>query len=240
MKNGFKTAIGAVLGVVTWQSAYAADLPVKAPPPAVVAPAPTWTGCYIGGNVGATWGGGEINTNVGTASGSSNGASFAGGGQIGCDYQTGQFVFGLRNMFDWSSRSRSFRVPAGAFAGFAGEARNDWIDLLTGRVGWAVQPNWLLYFQGGGAWRESSLHVFNPAGVDVGTADRTRTGWTVGGGTEWRFAPNWSAFVEYDYAEFGSRTVAFTSPVLGTLTASAKSNTQLFLVGVNWRFSGGY
>ena len=133
MKNNLKIAVGAVLGVVTWQSAYAADLPVKAPPPAVMAPAPTWTGCYIGGNVGATWGGGEISTNIATVGGSSNGASFAGGGQIGCDYQTGQFVFGIRNLFDWSSRSRNFVIPAGAFAGFgAGQTTDRFAD----RPGW--------------------------------------------------------------------------------------------------------
>src|ERR1700686_2276308 len=78
--------------------ASAADLPArtytKAP---VAAPAMTynWTGCYIGGNVGAAWAK-PARTRIGLADGtvlpalnfgSANGSSFIGGGQIGCDYQ---------------------------------------------------------------------------------------------------------------------------------------------------------
>src|SRR5436190_1643242 len=46
------TALG---GLALAGPALAADIPVKAPPP-VVAPAFTWTGCYIGGNVGGAAG----------------------------------------------------------------------------------------------------------------------------------------------------------------------------------------
>ena len=74
------------------QLASAADLGRRAPPlaPAYVSPAPPpylWTGCYVGGNVGGAWSNFEI-TDVatgGTVSTSNTG--FAGGGQIGCDYQ---------------------------------------------------------------------------------------------------------------------------------------------------------
>lgn len=66
----------------------------------------TWT-CYIGGNVGGAFGdasasfpGGEVST---------NGSGFAGGGQIGCDYQfTGGWVVDIRNMYDWSSNKQQW------------------------------------------------------------------------------------------------------------------------------------
>src|SRR5712691_4099505 len=90
-------------------AANAADLPAKAPPyaPAYVAPAWSWTGCYIGGNVGGAWGRSNVTAAfVNTAGGfpvtnanisavnalDSPGLSpkgFTGGGQIGCNYQTG-------------------------------------------------------------------------------------------------------------------------------------------------------
>ena len=83
-------AVAAILGLGGWQVASAADLTVRAPAPAAVyAPVYSWTGCYVGGNLGAAWGSGEISSSVGTVSASSPSAHFAGGGQIGCDYQTG-------------------------------------------------------------------------------------------------------------------------------------------------------
>ena len=72
-----------MIGLAASQAS-AADLPRKAP--AYIPPAPppiTWTGCYIGGNIGGVFGDGEDFPFVGF----SNGSGFAGGGQIGCDYQ---------------------------------------------------------------------------------------------------------------------------------------------------------
>ena len=75
----------ATIGLAASQ-AWAADLPRKAPayipPPA---PPLTWTGCYIGGNVGGAFGDASATFTFGEIS--TNGSGFAGGGQIGCDYQ---------------------------------------------------------------------------------------------------------------------------------------------------------
>jgi outer membrane immunogenic protein len=241
MRHVSAFAVAATLGLGAWQAASAADLPRRAPPPmtAVYAPVSSWTGCYIGGNVGAAWGSREIETPVGTFSSSSS-ARLAGGGQIGCDYQTGAWVWGIRNMFDVADATASRTIESGAFTGFTAELKNNWLDLLTGRVGYAVQPNWLFYFQGGAAWRKNSLTLFDPTGTEVGSAHRTRTGWTIGGGTEWKFAPNWSAFVEYNHADFGTNSGTFTDPVLGAVTLSSKSNVDLVLFGLNWRPGGGF
>jgi outer membrane immunogenic protein len=220
-------------------TAVAADLPVKAAPAPMV-PLSTWTGCYIGGNVGGTWGSGDVTVVTGAtvATRSGDNSGFAGGGQIGCDFQSGSFVFGFRNLFDWSDRESSGAFATGALTGYTATLKNNWVDLLTGRIGYSVQPNWLLYFQGGAAWRESSLSLYTPAGVLVGETGRTRSGWTIGVGSEYKFSPNWSAFIEYNYADFGTRTGVFTAPI-GTVSASAKSNVSLLLVGLNWRTNWG-
>jgi outer membrane immunogenic protein len=235
--SAFATA--AILSLGAWQAASAADLPRSAPrAPAVYAPVSSWTGCYIGGNAGAGWGSAELETSVGTISGSSDSARFVGGGQIGCDWQTGAWVFGIRNMFDWADAERSGTVGSGAFTGYSAKLENDWLDLLTGRIGFAVQPNWLLYFQGGAAWRKNSLTAYNPAGVEVVSTSRTRTGWTIGVGSEYKFAPNWSVFVEYNHAEFGSTNGGFNDPVLGPISFSGKSDVDVVLFGLNWRPGG--
>ena len=153
--SSFIAAAGLVVGLS--QAASAADLPRKAP--AYVPPAPpplTWTGCYIGANVGGAWGRFRLEGPFGgSAEQSTNNASFVGGGQIGCDYQfSGGWVIGFRNMFDGTtnSRDRVFNVvdATGALvATGAAELRMRWFDALTGRIGYSWQPNSLLYFQGG-------------------------------------------------------------------------------------------
>jgi outer membrane immunogenic protein len=235
MRSLLTIVAAATLSVGFYQTASAADLPVKAPP-APVAPVTLWTGCYVGGNLGGAWGSGDIAVTNGAVIESRHGSNsgFAIGGQIGCDYQTGAFVFGVRNLTDWSDRESRRVLGLGALAGSTVTLKNNWIDLLTGRVGYAVAPQWLLYFQGGGAWRNSSLDIITPGGLAFGS-DRSRSGWAIGGGAEWRLAPNWSLFLEYNHADFGSRSATFVTVPFGPIVASAKTDADLFLVGVNWR-----
>src|SRR5262245_51541704 len=68
--------------------ALAADLPMPAPPPrapaAFIPPPPpfSWTGIYIGGNVGAAWNRGTVSDAFGNSfTLPSNNAVFTGGGQ---------------------------------------------------------------------------------------------------------------------------------------------------------------
>src|SRR4249919_410394 len=160
--------LAAVIGLAASQAS-AADLPRKAP--AYIPPPPpplTWTGCYIGANVGGAFGDASATFNFGEVS--TNGSGFAGGGQIGCDYQfagTG-WVIGFRDMFDGTSNKRSGTIPAGV-PGIGGDVvnfNNQWFNTLTGRVGYAVAPAWLLYFQGGGAWAHTSTNI-TAAGLQI-------------------------------------------------------------------------
>ncbi len=172
MRKSSLTLLAVAIGLAASQAS-AADLPRKAP--AYVPPAPpplTWTGCYIGANVGGAWGRFRLEGPFGgTAERSTNNASFVGGGQIGCDYQfAGGWVIGFRNMFDGTtnSRDRAFNVVDATgtlVATGAAELRMRWFDALTGRIGYSWQPNSLLYFQGGGVWSrvEADLVVTDTA-----------------------------------------------------------------------------
>ncbi len=221
-------------------SALAADLPQRPAykaPMVVPPPALTWTGCYIGGNIGGAFGHARATDNTTGAEVSGNGSGFAGGGQIGCDYQfSGGFVIGFRNMFDWTSNKKSGTFPANAFGGTSAVANfnNQWFDTLTGRVGYAVMPAWLLYFQGGGAWAHTSTDI-TVGGIQFGQTSNTRTGWTVGGGVEWMFAPHWSAFLEGNYMDFGSKSGSVTTGGF-VFPVSTKATETTVLVGINYRF----
>src|SRR5262249_37573177 len=155
-------------GLTVSQVASAADLG-RAPPPTYVPPAPPpylWTGCYIGGNVGGAWAHVEVNVvTTGENHGGNNGG-FAGGGQIGCDYQLNAWVFGIRNMLDATSLSKSVTF-SGAIPGSA-DTSTHWFDTLTARAGYLVAPNVLLYVQGGAAWTNTKANFFDGTGARVG------------------------------------------------------------------------
>src|SRR6478735_12337324 len=106
-KQSLSLLVAAAFGLAASQAS-AADLPRKAP--AYVPPAPppvTWTGCYIGGNVGGMFGRRSADFGSFGSLDSDTNSGFAGGGQIGCDYQfAGGWVIGIRDMFDGSNLSR--------------------------------------------------------------------------------------------------------------------------------------
>src|SRR5437660_6388202 len=108
-------------------SAIAADpgarvpVPYQPPPPPV--PIFSWTGCYIGGNIGGGWASksstdvaGAVTGVVGADLGSHTADGFIGGGQIGCDYQAGFWVVGVQGMFEGSNMKGSNTDPSGLFA----------------------------------------------------------------------------------------------------------------------------
>jgi len=92
----------AAIGLATIGLASAADLGVRrapAPAPAVYAPPPppfSWTGFYIGGNLGVAWTEGNVCCDdFGGSPSISQKAVFTGGGQVGANYQWSWLVLGV-------------------------------------------------------------------------------------------------------------------------------------------------
>jgi len=231
----FLAAAGFVIGLS--QAASGADLPRKAPTYVPPAPPPiTWTGCYIGANIGGAYGNFKLDSPFGEES--DNHWAFAGGGQVGCDYQfSGGWVIGIRNMFDGTTNNEDSTLRLGPLAGGTVNFKNTWFDTLTGRIGYAVQPAWLIYAQGGAAWGHVEADL-TFAGAQIGSWTKTKTGWTAGGGVEWRFAPQWSAFLEGNYVDFGSDDTTVFTPVAcpAGCKVSPKTTGATVLVGLNYRF----
>ncbi|HEV7636797.1 MAG TPA: outer membrane beta-barrel protein [Bradyrhizobium sp.] len=243
------------LGVAGIGAASAADMAVKARP--MVAPVMTydWTGCYIGGNVGGGWHRIEQTgiSAVGGAAfvppldfGSSEGSSVIGGAQIGCDYQfAGRWVVGVQGMFDFGNiRSRNTPIDpllVRTTAPFTQTRTRD-IFTATGRLGYLLAPQVLAYVKGGGAWTNTFTEVYGtiPSTFLSESVSSDRSGWTVGGGLEWMFAPGWSVFGEYNYMDFGRRDIAFIAGpnTLGAPTVnSTRLTMQTALIGVNYKFN---
>ena len=157
-----------------------------------------------------------------------------GGVQLGCDYQINRFVVGIQAMARLNAFSSIPQMPQLT----ASTAANN-LYTATARAGYLVTPTTLAYVKGGAAWTQTKVALVNSGNGQSATATFDRTGWTVGAGVEWMFARNWSAFAEYDYADFGRATGPLTgsaglaaTPIIATL----KSQIHTGLVGVNYRF----
>lgn len=211
--------------------AFAADMPVKAPVYKAPAPVFSWTGCYLGGNAGYGW---SKQTYIDPATGlafnrfTSDGGAV--GGQVGCDYQSGVWVVGVQGLWDWSGINGRGNEFAGSPFFERDKVRS--FGTLTARLGYTLQPMTLLYAKGGAAWIRTHFIEGLIATGPTGTANSTRSGWTVGAGLEHMFAPNWSVFIEYNYANFGQHPTLFTTTFLPTI----RQDLQTILVGVNYRF----
>jgi outer membrane immunogenic protein len=291
-----RVLLGAVaLVAVGAAPALAADLPatpVYTKAPAYVpAPVYNWTGWYIGGTAGGGWNtnGGVNNAVTGTfcntlffgcpAFGPAlaaavptqygiNPSGFIGGGEVGYNWQTGRFVWGVETDFSGTgikgSNAQALSVvPAGfpdtssvSVAGIASE-RLDWFGTVRGRLGVTITDPLLVYATGGFAYGHASSSttltetvggpcVCGPSPTAASSASGILTGWTVGGGLEWRFAPNWTVKGEYLYYDLGS--VNYSLPGIVQLnnvgaqffgagvTASASFKGSIARVGVNYQF----
>jgi outer membrane immunogenic protein len=236
---------GVAIGVLTIAvPALAADMrPPPAPAPVYKAPpmAPifTWTGCYLGGHAGGAWGKKGLSDPLDPTSDtvSFNTSGWFAGGQLGCNYQVSNFVFGIEGDAAWADIKGSSNDPF--FQGKTFDAKSDFLADVAGRVGIGFD-RWLVYGKGGIAYTHDKFELASIALAVDAVGNQDRTGWTAGGGFEWAFASNWSAKVEYLHYDFGGKDITLTDPNLGPATPlhiNQKIDTVKF--GLNFRFAGG-
>jgi len=272
-----RTLLIAALFASATAPALAADLPYKAPPPApVMIPVVNWTGFYIGINGGYSWGkagrelsffnpltGIQIIPPVGsgaTSDSNLNGGLF--GGQLGYNWQSGNWVFGFETDAQWTGQRGTASRLCGVLATAAGaclpgvalgtsaavEQHLDWFGTFRGRAGVLVTPSTLLYVTGGAAYGSLNTDVtvtsITPLGLPVSitrSGESSKFGWTIGGGIESMFANNWSGKLEYLYMDLGtveSTTGIGTGVLIGT-NLSTRVTDSIFRAGINYQFSAG-
>src|SRR5262245_40947559 len=215
--------------------ALAADLG-RAPVRPVVAPVPlfTWTGFYIGGHFGGGFGNKDWEfVNVGGIplappfpATSHDVSGLLAGGQVGFNWQTGMFVFGVEGEASWADINGSSTCPNPLASC---ESNIVWLASITGGVGVACDRA-LVYVKGGWAWAGDRHFVPFGNAFDERTGDVTRSGWTIGGGLEYSFAPNWSAKIEYMFTDFGNEDRDFHRVATGTFVETAAIGQTLSTV----------
>jgi outer membrane immunogenic protein len=232
-KRAFGTGAVSVI-VLGIGSASAAELPASMPTKARSAPqaAYNWTGCYLGLQ-------GAVGTEI-TPLTTTNRAGGLAGGQIGCNYQSGQIVLGLEAEAAWSALTDSFDSSSPGLSVEA-NARNRWTADLAARAGVAIDRA-LIYgkvgvAQGGFAFSKASVNVFIS---DSTNASGALTGVVFGAGLEYAFAPNWSARLEYDHIDYIGRSLLFddSNPLNGTGDNKQSASANLVKAAINYRFAG--
>ncbi len=226
MKRVLTASIATLAMVIAAATASAADLPrqqqmpTKAP---VYAPQLyNWTGFYIGINGGGGWGSSEWSAFTGTSSADVSGAVI--GGTAGYNWQTGPVVFGLEGDLDWSSMAGSTAL---APCTTSCETSNSWLATTRGRIGYAFDRI-LPYVTGGAVFGDVQA---SPTAFAGNT--ETRVGWTIGGGAEFALSRQWTAKLEYLYADLGDTSCAAGNCATST---NVDLNANLVRGGLNFRF----
>jgi outer membrane immunogenic protein len=218
-------------------SAIAADMPVMRPAPAP-APVYLWTGCYVGGNVGWAQVSARFNDRIDGDAGDLSSSAFAGGGQIGCDYQfASNWVFGVQGLIDWTDIKRnrvSIIDPELTF-----HREGNWFATITARLGYLFTPTFLLYVKGGWGFFNDEFSVTTTAtNTTIATVNKNANGGDVGVGFEWMFTPNWTFWVEWDHIFLDNSSIEFTRIGGPRRFNNIDRDFDKVLFGVNWRFSG--
>jgi outer membrane immunogenic protein len=187
----------------------------------------------VGGNLGVAWDTGTLTDDFSGASVNTSRSGFVGGGQIGYNWQISpRFVVGVEWMFDGTSISSDTGTFIGLGTPFAANERIDWVTTLAARFGWTAD-NWLFYGKAGGGWVHESATLTNlNSGVAISNSD-TRSGWLLGVGIEYGFAPRWTARVEWDHIGLGDDTIGGFTPGDGV---TLSRHFDMLKFGVNYRF----
>lgn len=227
---------GVTAAVFCAAPALAADMAVKAPP-APPAPAWSWTGFYVGADIGGAW----INDNQFLSSPTfalavpDKSSGVIGGGHAGYNWQTGQFVLGVEADFDGSSVKNTY-VIGPPFVNTTGTTQLNWQGSIRGRLGVAFDRA-LLYATGGWAYGRFTDGYSTAGTAFVQSVSSNRSGGTVGAGIEYAFTNKVSGRVEYRYTGWRTSTNnlnVFLAPP-GTSVDNAKENQVA--VGVSYKLN---
>jgi outer membrane immunogenic protein len=226
----------AVASLIVSNAALAADLPARPyTAPAVVLPNWNWTGFYAGLNAGYGWGDQTlIVTGAGSGSIKTSPSGFAGGGQIGYNWQApNRFVFGVEADIQGANLKNTTNgtlTVLGVPVAVNTTGKVDYFGTVRGRLGYAV-GSWMPYFTGGWAYGGASSSG-TIGGIAFSGSNSRTDGWTLGGGVEWMFGANWIAGVEYLYISFPGSSITAAG-----VTASTNDFTANVVRGrVSYKF----
>jgi outer membrane immunogenic protein len=254
----------AVSAVVSISAASAADMAVKALPPAPAAVGYDWSGLYVGGSLGGRWSKTDWTSTClescfplyfTTRLPNDNPANFDSstvrvGAYAGYNWQLARsWVGGLEADIAWGDSNHTQIGIPGVYNSNPLGTRNDpssvketWDGSLRARLGFLVTPTVLLYGTGGISWQEVKLNAtcFSTSNWCVADRNETfstlKTGWTVGGGLEGVISGNWLGRAEYRYADYGRINHDFFPGTIDDIVMNQTLKTHTVYVGLAYKF----
>jgi outer membrane immunogenic protein len=244
--------------------AAAADLgvPLRGVPVAVY----SWTGCYIGGNIGGASAKQNANEqtlppgvfNVGPSSITANSSGVIGGVHAGCNVEgtygvARGWVFGIEGDWSWPKLDSTQAgvttflngTPSGVGSVLFTQNTKSLVS-IRGRAGVAVVPNVLLYGTVGVAWNltdYTGVHLYSACpDCSVATYNSRNFGWVAGGGVEWAlWNSNWLVRAEGLYYNVSGASPAGSQATSGPQTTWYWNNLGIVegRVGLSYKFGYG-
>jgi outer membrane immunogenic protein len=211
-------------------AAMAADMPLKAPGTPIYE---SWTGIYLGGSAGIAVGNmkGFCATN-GNCVSNDDDASWLGGGHVGIQWQTGQFVLGAEAKWIATDLNPFGNCPNGT-SRCSIHIDDYWT--AGGRLGYVV-GNGLFYATAGYAQSKIDRDgVSKTTGIVQETWSATHSGWFIGSGAEFRLSnTGWVLGVEYNHVDFGSKSATGTLGEITSVKATVDSVQARLSYLLNW------
>ena len=204
-----------------------------------------WTGFYVGLHAGGQFGETK-NTDLDNWNGNhvqwgydENG--FVGGGQLGYNFQWRRLVIGPEADLGYLNAQGSGAYPGSIDT--IGKSDGDFYTTLRGRIGIALDHNWLIYGTGGAIGLNYNTGVTDDSSAPgPGLIDTSKSGfnwgYVVGGGIEHAINRHWSIKLEYLYFALDKQPsdgVATTGSG-GTYRFDTETKGHILRVGVNYRF----
>jgi outer membrane immunogenic protein len=262
MKQMFLACVA--LAGISAAPALAADLPPYPPSPPVLVVPDSWTGFYVGGNLGYHAGQDSLSSSANPIGWGpdaapiidSQSATWLGargvavGGQAGFNWQLRNVVFGWEADGDWlgGAANRQFTyVNADVIADgdfMYNSSATNVVATLRPRLGVAYGS--LLFYGTAGlamGWfsNTDSFSFFNGTLLTTTPSTTVRPGWTGGGGIEWKFLPQWSLKAEYLYLHMQNYNTVIPSCVpcaLGSdIVIHHNYTDNLVRMGVDWHMA---
>ncbi len=231
--------------IAVTHAASAADF-VKAPK---AAPPFSWTGFYVGGNLGAArhdWTFADMGVNggppafafpPGTTFWDSSSWGVIAGGQVGYNLQYDRYIFGIEGDFNYLSNSASATFNPARFPPINAEAKAQWLATARGRLGMMLSPTFV-YVTGGVAFLKVHEAWGNPSVLPANaqfSIDKVKTGPIVGIGFEHALSNQWSVKAELLKAWFSNDSTNFTG-FGSTYRSDFHNGLVVGRVGLNFRY----
>jgi outer membrane immunogenic protein len=227
-----KTGVAALALIATTLTAQAQNVPTKVIKGQYYGSAPVhqWTGFYGGVNVG--YGLAGITDSAPLAVTSLMHGVF-GGAQVGYNYQTGSWLFGLEADIQASDMSASYTRTLPVIGDLTVGHRIPYFGTLRGRLGYAFTCGCVMAYATAGL-AYGSYEPFATAGGITVSRTYTNAALAAGAGVEWMVSERWSTKLEALYLDTGNIGSGLTLPIIGEIHARARAT--ITRLGLNYHF----